>query len=132
MGTDEKCKSISPFLRAFLIRDSQRATFYLFEKSVLFLRDILQVCGTAAAVNEHNSKIVLAAIWHNMLQLRDGLLVQSFFAERRAVFWKQSYVIVEPFRTQASATKRPARLKSTAVISSTTLKKLKRFFIYAP
>lgn len=49
--TDKEYEHVTLFLHALLIQDLNRASFFLSKQSVLFLRDMFQDYGNAAAVS---------------------------------------------------------------------------------
>lgn len=82
LGSVEKYEHVTTFQRDFLIQNSNRSDLFLCNQSVIFLRDIVCVRGTAAIVNEKHLLTDLADGCDKALQLNDGHLARSSFSQR--------------------------------------------------
>lgn len=113
IGIDEKYKQVTLFLRAFLIRNSHRGNVSMPSQSVLFLRNVVRVYGTAvAAMNENDIVTNLEDTWYKALQLNDKPLALSRFAQRRCHLLRQEYTIPEGLADPCKHTEDAAHLES--------------------
>lgn len=64
---------------------------------MIFLRNTVRLYGTSGAVNENSLIADLADVLEKPLQLKDGLLALSIFAQRRPDLLKQGYTILPSF-----------------------------------
>lgn len=95
LRADGKEEEVATLMYALLIRKLYRKNIYLSKKPAAFLRDMMSIQDTAAAGMNVDLWNILQIFWEKVLQLRDGPLALSFFAQRRKDLLKPGHTILE-------------------------------------
>lgn len=72
LETNEKYEHVASFWRMFRISSSYRTNVFLSKRSVLFVRDLMCLYGTTAAVNHNGLVTDLEGVLNKTLQLKKG------------------------------------------------------------
>lgn len=130
LGTGDRYEHVTPFLSAFFIRNSHPADVFLSKLSVIFLRDMMWVFGTAAARTENDIATEMTAICDKAFHLKNGLLVLSCFAQCCTNFLKRGYTVLEDFSDRIEAPQSVRRFFNQLYsFDSTTITDLEEFML---
>lgn len=86
---------VTPFLYAFFTQNPHCANVCLSKPSLLFLLYMKCFYGTATAVNENNLVTGVVSILEKELQLKDGTLSLSGFAQHSVDLLNQGFTVLE-------------------------------------
>lgn len=110
LESNDNYEPIALFLHAFLIRNSDFANVILSKQSVLLIRDVDWVYGTAAAVPVDCILKKIADAWNRALQLNNLRRERPCFDQQSIGLLEQGYFALEGFADRMRETEGVQRI----------------------